>query len=362
MLVIGCSVAPPDGVDPLRSGQPSPSRPTMRLPPPTPSPSPSPSGGSVSASCPPFRTEPPAMPELPPEVDETTRTAIRMRIDYGLRHDLFWVEHVAAQPNITMAWGFPMLPSEETILFSRNPGTEIVQAAIARYGHGDEFGGLWIDQAIGGVIVLAWKGDVARHEAGMRAELPACHPLVFRKVRFSLAELEPWRDRVQADMDWLADIPAAFQGLGVDEKANAVVLQISSARPDAERLILAHYGAPDGVIRVESDGTGAVLLPWGTVVGRVHTFEGEAPVGELMVAYGANGVPGSCATEPFGVWVDADGRFEMPCQVGRRSVEIRVRTLESDWELLTSVEVDVVEGGRVPVELRLPEDYRPAPP
>jgi hypothetical protein len=316
MLIVGCSVAPPATFQPSATPTETPAPPSR---------APDPDRSPTEQPCAPIATEPPAMPELPPDIDAATAEAVRQRIEYGLRHDVFWVEHVAGQPDHTMAWGFPMLPSEETLLFSRNPRTEVVQAALARYGHVDEFGGLWIDQSIGGVVVLAWTRDLARHESAMRAELPACFPVLFRQVTWSEVELRDLQDRIAADWDWFAEIPAAPQGVGADVTESVVEIDVSSANPAAADIILAHYGAPAGMLRVRSDGTGAALLPTGTVRGVVVLADGSPPgdaAGSFHLSDAPGGDPGWCGGGDVGYGVAEDGSFEYPCKVGRRVLQI----------------------------------------
>lgn len=89
----------------------------------------------------------------------------------------------------SMDFGVPMLPSETSSLFARNELGITVQTALAGYCHADEFGGIYIDNVQGGVVVLLWTGDLATHETAIRSRLAACHPVQFRKVRWSEQEL-----------------------------------------------------------------------------------------------------------------------------------------------------------------------------
>jgi hypothetical protein len=116
---------------------------------------------------------------------------------------------------------------------------------------------------------------------------------------------------------------------------NVVTVGISSANPNAGALIVAHYGAPQGMIEVESDGTGAALLPWGNVKGTVVTKDGRAPgSNSFSVQQAPGGPPGSCGGGDVGFGVAENGQFEYPCQIGTRTIQ-------------------VVEGGKVFGEVRV---------
>lgn len=304
----------------------------------------------------------PAAEPLAANIDEATRTAVEMRTEYGLRRDLVWVRQVAAHPRASSAFGFPLLPEEEQSLFARNELPAPVQAALGRYGHVDQFGGIYIDNALGGVVVVLWTADVAAHEAAIRPQLPECHPVLFRQVRWSEAELRRWQDRIAADMAWFATIPAAPQGVGADIIANVVTIDVSSANPNAAAIIVGHYGAPAGMIRVESDGTGAALLPWGTVKGRVVTRDGKPPGNRasLGVFDALGGDPGHCGGGDIGFGVMPDGTFEYPCQVGDRIIEIWDLGAGKDpHPIVGRARVVVPAGGEVFVRIVIDEPAQP---
>jgi hypothetical protein len=337
-LLLGCSVAPESLVSP------GPSASTVAV---VPAPSPTPD------ACPELPTEPPPPAVLPADLDEATRVAVRKREEYGLRRDLAWVRHVAADPRASTAFGFPLLPEEEQSLFARSGPAEQVQTVLLGYGHKDELGGLYIDNALGGIVVVLWTRDLESHAAAIRALLPECHPVIFRRVRWSEAELRAWQNRIAADSEWFAQIPADARGFGADISENVVTVDISSANPNAAALIVEHFDAPAGLIRVESDGTGAALLPWGTVKGRVRTVDGRQPgANDWMVEQGPDSPPGSCATEPFGVYVAEDGTFEMRCQIGRRTIQILTPFMEGR-EVIGEGTVNVPADGVAVVEIRL---------
>jgi hypothetical protein len=349
LLLVGCSVRPGPS-DPAGFGTSSaPARP-----------SPSPSPETAPVNCPEIPRAPPTFPPLPADVDEATRTAVADRIYYGLRFDLDWVEDVAVDPTAVMDFGFPMLPDEAEELFARNGLSQVVEAVVNRYDHKDELGGLYTDHALGGVVVVMWKSDVASHEAAIRPLLPDCHPVLFRLARWSEAELRALQDRIVQDMVWMAEIPASPQGVGAHVSENVVVIDISSANPEAEAMILDHYGAPDGMIRVISDGTGAALLPVGTVVGRVLLANGAPPgPNNLSLSEGSPDDPPGWCGGGIGYGVAPDGSIEIPCKVGRRTIQVMANDADGELRVVAAVVVLVPADARVAVEIRLPAGFDP---
>ena len=346
--IAGCSVA-----GPITSGDPVGGSPAAVQ---TPSPAP------TANPCPTAAASPVPESSLPADLDADTREAVRIRTEYGLRRDLAWIREVGADPTAVTDFGVPMLPAETASLFARNELTAPVRWALDRYGHTDEFGGLYIDHAQGGVVVVLWTTDPAVHEAALGPELRACPAVQFRQVKWSEQVLRGWQDKIGADLDWLAEIPAAIGGVGVDVIENVVDIEVSSAAPDAADRIIAHYDAPAGMIRVESDGTGAVLLPSGTVVGRVLLANGRPPgPNDLMLDAGSpDDPPGWCGGGDIGYGVVEDGTIQFPCKAGRRTILVKDWTSDGKHPVVASVVVDVPADGQVEVEIRLPEGFDPA--
>jgi hypothetical protein len=316
---------------------------------------------AASPTCPTAAPTPTPEASLPADLDAATREAVRLRTEYGLRRDLAWIREVAKDPTAVMDFGVPMLPAETASLFARNELADPVRAAVNDYGHTDEFGGLYIDNVQSGVIVVLWTTDPASHDAAIRPQLPACHPVQFRQVRWSEKELRGWQDKIGADIDWLTDVPAAIEGVSVDVEANVVDLTVSSANPHANELIVDHYNAPGGMLRVTSDGTGAQLLPNGTVVGRVLLADGNPPgPNDLMLDAGSpDDPPGWCGGGDVGFGVVEDGRIEFPCKAGRRTILVKDWTSDGRHPVVASLVVDVPSNAEVEVEIRLPKGFDP---
>jgi hypothetical protein len=145
-------------------------------------------------------------------------------------------------------------------------------------------------------------------------------------ARWPEAHLRSVQDRIGRDWDWFAEVAAEAQGVGADIKRNVVTIDISSANPDAPRLIAqrisADLGVPIEMLEVASDGTGVALLPFGTVEGVVVMADGSRPGENDLSVDGRPDTIGSCGGGDIGYGVLANGRFEIPCRIGRYSIVI----------------------------------------
>jgi hypothetical protein len=234
---------------------------------------------------------------------------------------------------------------------------EIVQPYAGK--HAAEFGGIYIDNRRGGVVTVLWTANLPKHEAAIRALLDSDAAIAFRQVRWSEMELGHLQERIGADRAWFGAIQAALQTTSINVQENIVEIGISSANPDASALIIAHFAAPAGMMRVISDGTGVALLPWATVNGRVITAGGTAP-GEnnFRIEERPGGPPGTCGGDEGLTLVEPTGGFELRCQVGVRII----RATDADVQpprILGESRVEVPAEGVVFVEIII--DRHPQP-
>lgn len=192
--------------------------------------------------------------------------ARRFRQAVGLRSDEPWIRTVAADPSATVAYGVPLTPAEKDDLDRRAVQAPIVVAVVERYGsrHPSEWAGVHIDQTRGGLVVARFTARLEEHRRAIQALLGPDARFEVLLARWTTAELGELAERVVSERGWLATIGAAFINVGVHVDENLVVLRISSANPRASEQIVTHLAAQDR-LRVESDGTGAKLLPPGTL-------------------------------------------------------------------------------------------------
>jgi hypothetical protein len=288
--------------------------------------------------------------------------AMHQREQFGMRADQAWVEAVAADHRARIEMlDFPMLPAEEAALQARQATVDRVVGFVHRYtgDHPEEFGGLFIDPARH-VVVTLWTAHADEHRLAILRELGAWAPLEARLGRWTERDLDALLERISADWDWMRAIGAAPVGAGVETMDGIVSIQVSSANPAAPALILAHYGVGPDILRVDSDGTGIVLLPRGTIRGTVVTADGGTPhTDALMVSWASDDTGdghGDCGVGDMGYGVGLNGRFTLPCAPGGWTItieEARDASGNGDWTPVGSGHVIVPAGGEVTLRITL---------
>ena len=317
LAIVGCG-------RPAATTMPAPDVP--RSPAPTTAAASSPSATASSAA--PMHPTPLATVEpLPGDLPGDIAYAVRQRRNFGLRSDLAWVRQVAADPQARMdVLDVLMLPEEETAFLASQSSYRYAAGAIQRYagGHEDEFGGLYIDQP-GHVVVSLWTIDPDGHLAAVRKLGGGLGPIVARQVRWSEKELRAVQQKI--DLDWLRKVDAEGEGVGADIVRNIVQIEISSANPEAPRLIVDHYarklGIPPEMLDVVSDGTGVKLMPTGIVDGIVVTAAGRRPGPNDLIVDTEPERAGICEGWGTSSGVANNGSFKLVCTRGDWTVRLK---------------------------------------
>lgn len=294
--------------------------------------------------------EGPATAAAEPTLSGEEADAREFRVAMGLRSDLAWIRKVAQDPSSAdgkLRYDVPLMPDETADLDSRPKRTEDIVEVIEGYGsaHPDEWAGLWIDQSRGASVVAQFTGHIDEHREGIRRQLRPDALFEVRRVRWPLHILRALKDRITTalmgdDGAWYRTIDAFYASGGVDIRANVVSVEISSSNPDAARLVQEHFGATDGRLRVESDGTGTMLhLPAkGTLIVIARDAAGRPIAGldcvlEIVaggrVPYGAlpaaTDKAGRCRIETWAVEYDVRLQDELIRVVGRGHVVVPPR-------------------------------------
>jgi len=307
--------------------------------------SPSIAGAGLTTATPASETASPA--PLPSEI----AYAVAQRQRFGLRSDAAWVEQVASDSTARVGMlDIPLTPAEEQWFGARQATFDQVVAAVqaeaAEAPH--QFGGVYIDQPSGQVVAL-FTTNLDQHRQAILDRVGPAAALAVRQVTYPEATLRALQDRISSDIDWLKGIDAAALTIGVDVIRNQTTLELSSTNPDAPALALAHYGVPDDELAVTEDGTGAALLPRGTIDLTVTAPKGmPVSAGGWDLEFAGDG-PGECGGE-VGLGVVPGRVTEVPCQIGGWTVKL----LDENRAVVASGHVMVVAGKHVALAIRLP--------
>lgn len=189
-------------------------------------------------------------PEATLVLSAELRDAIRVRENFGLRSDPEYVAAVAADPAARIDLiGIPLLPSEAAEMRRRMSleDHELIDAYTAK--HRDEFGGLFIDQLGGGVLVVLFTDHVDEHRAAIEGlALPGARVRVDR-AEFTEDELNDAHAGLNPGLPMWAEQGIGFVSSWVDISENRVGVTVKSANPDAAAILEAL--GPPGAIVVE---------------------------------------------------------------------------------------------------------------
>jgi len=269
-----------------------------------------------------------AVVEAPPAQGELE--AIRFRTDFGLPADLAFVRAVAANPEATLEFGVPLLPAEVAELRARGANADAVRAIVLLEAeqHPEDFCGVYLDNQNGGAFTSMWRAGLAVHSAAILFKVGPAARVAFVGCTFSEAELNRVMDLLNgADREWMADIPALATGWGTNTSSNRIEMEISSAVSGAADAVRQHYeqlfGLPLGLLVVTSDGTGAELVPRGTINVFVTRPNGK-PLGpnDLSLDW-ISEVAGLRCGNGSGYGAPRDDRpVELPCQAGEWTIQV----------------------------------------
>lgn len=233
--------------------------------------------------------------------------AIEFRKTFSLRADEGWIRLVAADPASEegrVKYGVSLSPEEVADLDQRTVAVEAIRVQVIQYGlaHPDDWAGAYIDQQREGILVAQFSDNIEQHRQALMSGLGPLARLEVMPVEYSLEYLQAEADKIHGTKDWFLTIPAYLRTYGVDEVANRIFIRISSVEPNAQDIIEEHFGWA-GLTKVESDGTGAKLLPFGTLRVEARDRQGD-PVAGLR----CNAIPDlAVAGEPIAPETDQQG-------------------------------------------------------
>ncbi|MDP8970697.1 MAG: hypothetical protein M3N52_09450, partial [Actinomycetota bacterium] len=246
-------------------------------------------------------------PDGPLSEDPQVARAQRQRAEYGLPSDAATVQRLLASDPHQLRWelGFPATRQEVEAVMSRNAAADHAELirGYARNNAAQTFGGLWIDQAAGGVLRVAFTADAARHEAALREHFGPAVDISAVTVANSLAQLEAVRERIDFDRPLGR---AILLGHAIREDLNRVALDVVAVDAEARAILAERFGA-DLICVVPHEGPPRGTLPGGGAPGVVEIPTTEVANMQLalmpdVTLAGDPQLDGGC------VWVEHAGR------------------------------------------------------
>jgi hypothetical protein len=238
--------------------------------------------------------------DVPPEI----ASAILLRESFGLRADAGYVAAVAADPAATTVdLGIPLLPAEAVEIRRRFAQQEEGVGPLVAYGaaHPDEFGGLYIDQPAGGVIVLLFTGRLDVHARAVAA-LARGLPVRIVPCRYTEADLRRIQDDISGRVQVLTAQGIQLLSVAVDVPRNVVTMDAKSDVPRAEAMLESLYpGKLDATIyplpgpwENVASGPGWRLVANGpTDTGRAYSVDAATDVASWTRLWAETGLGGS---------------------------------------------------------------------
>lgn len=166
--------------------------------------------------------------------------AIQIRAAFGFRADPDWVNTVNADPESIMSNLGIRMTADEVAQLERQQLFPDDRSALIAYGtrHADQYGGLFIDRATGGTVML-FTADLDRHRAAIAA-LPRGAIIDVRQCTYTEAELMSVMESIDRNELLAEGIDVMTVGLSTDQ--NIVAIEAKSNAADAKARLEARYG------------------------------------------------------------------------------------------------------------------------
>jgi hypothetical protein len=189
-------------------------------------------------------TPPPAPPT--PTVAPTTEPgvplamAIQIRAAFGFRADAVWVTTVSADAGSILSNVGIRMTADEVAQLQKQQSFPDDRSALIAYGmrHADQYGGLFIDRATGGTVML-FTADLDRHRDAIAA-LRRGAIIDVRQCTYTEADLMSVMESIDRNELLAEGIDLMTVGLNTDQ--NIVVIEAKSNAPDAKARLEARYG------------------------------------------------------------------------------------------------------------------------
>lgn len=181
-------------------------------------------------------------PFAPGNVNDNVQWAITFRRDHGFDARPDAVAAYQADPSLSHAYGIGLTDAEEYELRRRDAITSHLEPLNDALTADADFGGLYFDQASGGVVDIATIGDPITVGNSVAKWIPSGAAYRVRHVEHSLNELDLLQARITEERgDW-ATVGLVLFTVGVDVLDNQVAIT-ATFTPSQEAAFVARYGS-----------------------------------------------------------------------------------------------------------------------
>ena len=243
----------------------------------------------------------------------------------------------------------PLTISEFEDLEQRPRETRRVHSIVEDYGggHPDVYGGDFIDQRQGGVVVAMFVPPLEPHQLALSLALHPGAKWELRAARFGLADLEAKATELAAQAHELRAAGFDYIGSGASVERNAVVLRLRGVEPDViADEAQAFLGDPEWLV-VDVLGESGWQGPTGDL--RVHIVGTPPGTGPFVCVIDPLGTPAWDPRETAALGPEEECLFR---GVGATSVLVSLRQEDGGGDF-GSVMVDVMPDSENAVNLEL---------
>ena len=207
--------------------------------------------------------------------------AMATRKLYGLRADEDWVRAVGADPGAQagiVQFGIPLTPAEQADIGARRWDEDLLRQAQAYCRSvSEDCAGTYINLKGSGVVVDI-AHNVERHRRTLRNLVADPKLVEVQEVKWSLAELEGFIVKVEAERAWFETIGVEFMQVDRRVTDNFVHVDYMARTEAPSAAIEAHFGNPPW-LRAEWAGPPPWTGPRADLVLRIRDEEGRPGIG-----------------------------------------------------------------------------------
>lgn len=182
-----------------------------------------------------------ATPSLDPLV---LSTALQYRRAFGLSDDVSAVTALELNAAANRKYSVALSPVEVAEM-DRRMGVQEALVPLNAYGHSreDTFGGMWVDQAAGGVVHFAFTSDIASHRIALNDMAPTGAVIEVHQVSRTEAEVDQMVDRISRDVAFQNNLGVTVHNVASNTQRNSVDVFIEPYSEAVAKAMRQRYSA-----------------------------------------------------------------------------------------------------------------------